>query len=232
MAESANNNYLAALNRRNFLTWCWAAVAALVINAGLFMIMPMLQRHDSAENAPLEVIQHLELVRLKPHETTKERRNIPPPVQKKMEKIPPPPRPLSIKPGPLRLPFKIDAGLHADAESLELLPVESGAMENPNPQGIFSVEDLDIPVNVVVRIPPLYPLRARERGIEGWVKVKLLVDETGRVAQVDIVDAEPAGVFEKSVLRCVRQWKFSKALVAGMPVKIWMETTIRFRLEN
>ncbi len=80
-------------------------------------------------------------------------------------------------------------------------------------------------------MPPVYPLRARERRVEGWVRVKLLVDRNGHVEQADIVEAQPAGYFEKSVLDCVRRWKLTPPTVGGEAVKAWMVTKIRFRLE-
>ena len=36
-------------------------------------------------------------------------------------------------------------------------------------------------------------------GIEGWVSIKYIITEEGYVEQLEVTDAEPEGVFEKSV---------------------------------
>jgi periplasmic protein TonB len=77
----------------------------------------------------------------------------------------------------------------------------------------------------------VYPVQARSRGIEGWVKVAFIVDEAGRVDDITILDAEPKGLFDRSVERCVRGWRFKPGTVEGMPVKAKVETVVQFELE-
>ena len=72
---------------------------------------------------------------------------------------------------------------------------------------------MDGPLTVLARVPPLYPMGARRRGIEGWVKVLLVVDETGHVDDIEVVAAEPPGMFEESVRRCVAGWRFQPGTV-------------------
>lgn len=45
----------------------------------------------------------------------------------------------------------------------------------------------------IVRIPPAYPRRAAERGIEGFTMLDLHVDATGSVSDATVVEAEPSG---------------------------------------
>jgi protein TonB len=63
------------------------------------------------------------------------------------------------------------------------------------------------------------------------VKVKFVVNEQGTVEKITIVDAKPPGMFDQSVSRCVSKWRFKPGTVEGMPIKAWVETTIRFELE-
>jgi protein TonB len=95
---------------------------------------------------------------------------------------------------------------------------------------VFEAFELDQPPRVTVRIPPVYPYKAREQGIEGAVQVKLLINPDGSVGQVMILDARPRGYFEEAVLKSVPQWKFTPGTVEGQSVTAWVVTTIRFQL--
>jgi protein TonB len=55
-----------------------------------------------------------------------------------------------------------------------------------------------------------YPPEAEAAHIEGHVKVRLSVDVEGNVTDVEILLAEPPGVFEAAVLEGVRQYKFKR----------------------
>lgn len=56
---------------------------------------------------------------------------------------------------------------------------------------------------------PTFPREAIAQGIiSGIVKVQLTVDGTGTVTDVAILQAEPRRVFDRAVIRALRQWKF------------------------
>ena len=231
LATGHKENYLKILNRRNLFTWFWAVAVAFLINIALFMIMTILQNPDSAITDTVEVFREEAWISRKPQEVVRKKEKIIPEQQKK-DMAPPPRKTLSIKSMPVTLPFKVNTKLKVTAEMVKVPPVASGIMHSLTLPDVFFADDLDVPISMMARIPPVYPLRARQRRIEGWVKVKLLVNERGEVDQVDILEAEPTGIFESNVKSCVKKWKFSKAMVAGIPVKVWMVTTVRFQLEN
>src|SRR4030095_1177360 len=57
---------------------------------------------------------------------------------------------------------------------------------------------------------PEFPGAAIKKGIEkGSVVARLLIDEKGNVTEVNIVSAEPRGVFDRAVIDALRSWKFS-----------------------
>jgi protein TonB len=93
---------------------------------------------------------------------------------------------------------------------------------------VFEAYELDQAPQAVVRIPPVYPYRARERGIEGVVQVKLLVNTDGTVGQVEILDARPEGMFEDAVRNAVPKWKFNPGKIQGKAVTAWVVTFVRF----
>jgi TonB family protein len=75
-----------------------------------------------------------------------------------------------------------------------------------------------------------YPPEARRLGIEGQVAVRLLVDETGRVAQRRLVRGVGHGLDEKA-LELARRIRFRPALDdADRPVSTWITWTFTFTL--
>lgn len=65
-------------------------------------------------------------------------------------------------------------------------------------------------VKPVRKVKPKYPEDALAANIEGQVKVRLSVDAEGRVTNAVVLLAEPAGVFDESVLEAVRQYRFKR----------------------
>lgn len=57
----------------------------------------------------------------------------------------------------------------------------------------------------------VYPQRAKQRGWEGSVLLRLLVDAQGRVADVEIVESSGHDVLDEAAAEAVRAWRFRPA---------------------
>ncbi len=97
---------------------------------------------------------------------------------------------------------------------------------------VFDSVDLDQAPQPLVKTPPQYPRRARERGIEGLVAVKILVTNEGTVRQVVVLKSRPPEVFDDAVRKALPGWRFEPGKIGGEPVTAWVTTTIRFDLQN
>lgn len=84
----------------------------------------------------------------------------------------------------------------------------------------------------LVRFPPEYPMRARSRRIEGYVVVQFTVTETGAVAEPEVVQADPPGVFDRAAVRAVLRWKYQPQMVGGKPASVVTYTKINFKLQK
>ena len=219
-----------ALERHTWGNWFWAVIGALGLNAALFVFMPFLQHPDQKRPDLDQLVSYINVVRVKRPES---------PIKKKSDPPPEPPKPVErLKPQALApqttaltLPFAVNPRLPAAPGSLVLpeldpAPVDIGGIENA-----FAAGELDAPLMVLTRMPPEYPVKAKYRGIEGWVRVRFIVQENGRVGNITILEADPPGLFDQSVIRCVGGWRFKPGTIEGMPVKAWAETTVRFELE-
>jgi periplasmic protein TonB len=66
----------------------------------------------------------------------------------------------------------------------------------------------EVPPRRVKYVAPAYPRQALESGAEGWVDVSFEVTTTGDVTDAVVVATSRRGLFERSALVAVRQWKF------------------------
>lgn len=227
-----------AVHNRIFslMGWGVAIFLSLGLNLFLFGIMPDLIRTIPKQVEELEDIRAIQVVRVKRPET--------PP--KKKEKIKPPkprenpkpvrqlarmsaPKPARMKP---RLPFELNPSLPQFSDSLAMPPLSNFSMKAPMPKGLYMSSDLDAPLTAMAKVPPIYPMRAARLGFEGWVKIQFVVTREGRVEEVEILEAQPRGVFENAVVNCVSQWRFRPGTVEGVAVAAQARTTIRFQLEQ
>jgi TonB family protein len=65
---------------------------------------------------------------------------------------------------------------------------------------------------------PEFPELAREGDLAGYVDLEFTVNADGTVADVTVLKSRPAGVFEKSAVTAVRQWRYRPPQRDGMPV--------------
>ena len=78
------------------------------------------------------------------------------------------------------------------------------------------------------QVAPDYPERARRQGLSGSVELRLMVGVDGAVREVEVLSAQPPGVFDQAAVAAVRQWRFQPATYEGRPVAIRVTQTLRF----
>ncbi|WP_333607847.1 energy transducer TonB, partial [Arsukibacterium sp.] len=85
-------------------------------------------------------------------------------------------------------------------------------------QGSFNA-GVDKSATPVVRVEPRFPMDALRNGISGWVKLSFTIDETGGVTDVEVVQAEPRGVFDREAVRALRRWKYQPQVLDGKAIR-------------
>lgn len=86
-------------------------------------------------------------------------------------------------------------------------------------------------VQPLYRVPPMYPRRAYERGIEGWVFVEFTISKEGAVKEPVVLDSEPKGQFEKAALKAVRKWRYVPVAQGGVIIEAKTRVVLTFELE-
>ncbi len=96
----------------------------------------------------------------------------------------------------------------------------------PRPDEFTFVEVLP---RLVTKVIPVYPPLARDAGMEGAIKVRMLVGVDGRIRRAEI-EEKHASLFDEAALTAARQWIFTPATTDGHPVMVWVRVPIVFRL--
>lgn len=159
-----------------------------------------------------------------------------PPEDKQVQKPKPKPKPRNT---PRNAPAPL-TGLDTSLSGIDMgLPGFSaddlGAMEGDllgGADGMVMTDDtVDQPPQASYQASPVFPPRARARGIEGFVVFSLLIGVTGEIEQIEVIEASPEGVFEEAATQGISQWRFSPALYQGQAVRSWAKQRIRFDLD-
>lgn len=196
-----------------------AFLVASGVTFGLFYLMQALISMGVAEAERVFAGRVIEFVRLKrDSQLDLKKRRLP-------EKAPPEEEP---PPPELDLSRPVRPDLDLDAMSIALAhQVDLGA--GPDFGDMGSDQDI-VPI---VRVNPQYPIRAADRGIQGWVEVQFTISAAGTVKNPVVVEAEPATIFNRAALRAIRKWKYSPKIEEGVAVdRPDVRVRLHFNLEN
>ncbi|HJR13175.1 MAG TPA: energy transducer TonB [Rhodanobacteraceae bacterium] len=81
--------------------------------------------------------------------------------------------------------------------------------------------------------PPAYPIQALRAGVQGTVLLKVLVDPSGKPAQVMIQRSSGSRVLDDAARRHVlAAWRFHPAIRDGQAIEAWAVVPVRFNLDQ
>lgn len=189
-----------------------------VVTFGLFYLMQSLIGVEG-ELDDSEKVKVVDFVRVKRSEEVKKKEREPP-KKEQIDDTPPPPD------------FSMDQSASLDGGGLGIAAAVDASMSLDTGGG-FSMASADGDAVPMVRVPPQYPERALQRGIEGRVLVEFTISKSGSVKDAKVVAYEPSTIFNKAALKAVRQWKYNPKIVNGKPVEQpGVRIAIPFRLGN
>jgi periplasmic protein TonB len=79
--------------------------------------------------------------------------------------------------------------------------------------------------------PPPYPPAARQRFYQGTVLLAVLVNEQGRVEEMEVATSSGHPLLDRAALKGVRDWRFEPGRRNGQAVAMWVQVPIRFAIE-
>lgn len=176
-----------------------------LVTFGLFFTMQALITMQGGGADEIVRGGSIEFVRLKRESDTQSRKRKLPQKQEQKSKPPPPP---DLNMAKAQRPGSSDVAISIPSMSADF-DMAGGINLGAAPA--------DTEATPILRVPPVYPARAQERGIEGWVVVEFTITQTGAVKDPVVIDAEPSSIFNRAALRSIRKWKYKPKVVDGVP---------------
>lgn len=105
----------------------------------------------------------------------------------------------------------------------------SGLLDGFKPEPARDRTREPIPVSLPA---PEYPREAARAGVEGHVVVEFTINIQGRTEDIDILSAEPRGMFERAAQRAVADWRYQPYQVNGQAQPKRVQQTLTFKLKN
>ena len=72
----------------------------------------------------------------------------------------------------------------------------------------------------IFKVPPLYPRRAQERGIEGCVMLEFAVTKVGAVRDPVVLWSIPSGIFDSAAMRSALKFKYKPQIRDGVAIEV------------
>ncbi len=189
---------------------------AMGVTFGLFYLMQNLIGVEGLLDDS-ESVKVVDFVRVKRSEEVKKKEREPP-KKEQIDDTPPPPD------------FQLDQNTSLDGGGIGIGAAVDTSMTLDTGGG-FSMASADGDAVPMVRVPPQYPERALQRGIEGRVLIEFTISKSGSVKDPKVIAAEPSSIFNRAALKAVRQWKYNPKIVNGNAVEQpGVRISIPFRL--
>lgn len=197
-----------------FVRIAFALPFGTAVTAGLLFMMHLLiatGRGEIDEPAARRVVDFVRVERSEVVETKRERPERP----QAPERAPDLPRP------DLAQDFQTTIGLEIREPEVEL----GTGISN------FGLDDRDGEYLPIVKVSPVYPLRALQRRLEGYVIVQFVVTTSGAVRDVVVVESS-SDIFEKPAIEAARKFKYKPRIVDGQPIEVsGVQNRITFKLD-
>lgn len=145
-------------------------------------------------------------------------------VEKKKEKPEPPEK-------PEQMPDVPEPVVSNEQTTLQIAMVRPPVTMNSSIGGVgFGARDGEyLPI---VKVAPIYPPRAQQRGIEGYVIVQYTVTTTGETRDVQVIESSST-LFERAAVESAMKYRYQPRIIDGSPVEVAGVTTrIVFEFED
>lgn len=209
-------------NRKGMMVM--GTICGIGVSGLLFLAIPLTQIFTTYDKSPEEI----EALDMAPPPPPPPPEDPPPPPEPEKEEPPPelntPPPPISLEQLDMALNPGTGGAMSGDfaLPTFDLSGSDLGGLE------IFELGDVDSPPQPRTRIEFSYPSAAKRKGITGVVKVEYVVDQNGRVENINIIES-PDRSLSEATEDVLRRARFEPATKGGTAVKVRMRAAIPYR---
>ncbi len=196
---------------------------ALILSAGITLVLfyvmqSLIESGGSALTDPPRG-SVLDFVRVQQEETVEQK-------ERKPRKPPPPKEP----PPQMNQPQLDAASPNSDGAGLDF---GSEITADVALDGGLALESGDGEYLPIVKVAPVYPRRALQRGIEGYVIVEFTVTKQGSVRDPFVVEANPPGIFDRAALDAALKFKYKPRVINGEATEVsGIQNRISFEIDG
>src|SRR5271156_2624122 len=218
MSSQASPNPLNQGNNLSPLRFVPPLLLGLALLVAMFWLLHALITHSNAAAGKVESLPTIDFVRLKKSFEVETRESKTPPQLPEKEKAPEvPTQRLNVE------------GPQGDTVNIGSMKVDKDVAKNTG----FALSASDGEYLPIVKVAPLYPESAQERGIEGYVLLEFTVTETGATADPVIIESQPTGIFDDAAKKAVLKFKYKPRVENGRPVRVeHVQHVITFKLDK
>lgn len=189
------------------------------VTLGLFFLMQSLIISGGSALTDPPKGSVLDFVRIKQDET----------VEKKERKPKKPPKP-ETPPPQMQQPQMDSPAPDAEGTSMNFA---ADVAADVSLDGGLALESGDGEYLPIVKVAPVYPRRALQRGIEGFVIVEFTVTKQGSVRDPIVVEAKPEGLFEQAAMDAALKFKYKPRVVNGDATEVaGVQNRITFQIDG
>jgi protein TonB len=80
------------------------------------------------------------------------------------------------------------------------------------------------------RVDPIYPPASRRAGEQGTVRLKVLVDTSGRPSNVEVSQSSGSPRLDEAAVQAVRKWRFEAATDGTKKIQAYTQVAVTFKL--
>jgi TonB family protein len=133
---------------------------------------------------------------------------------------------------PVEVPFELIAEVKLETPPVvkasvpQVAPVPAKARRGD----LVPLAEVDIEPVQTRNVQPRYHPIAQQRGQQGTVTLDLLINESGRVSEVNVVREIPKSRLNDMAVLAAQKWVYEPAIKDGVAVKVWKRVAIAFQL--
>lgn len=215
--------------------------SALLIAFILFNLMQFMIKADTSLFLNKSDHAYLNFVRVKPSDQVLETK------QRKLPDEPPPPEqppsapqmtvpndsaPMQSTPQLAMQMPTMSIPMNATGGPVIAMPEGDGGGSIEGMGNIGQVGSMDSDVVALMKVPAVYPYKAKKAKLEGYVKLKIVIRPDGTVSTATVIESQPKRLFDQAAKDAILQYKFKPRTVDGQPVQQIATQVIEFKLSQ